>query len=198
MKKNVFFIISLAFLLVSCYPDGPDNYEDLDLVYTNYDENFDFASKGTYALPDKIVKITGNVVEGEDPEFVSEPYNTQMLNLIQSNMTELGWTKTDDPEAADVALLAAVWTNTTIYYWYDYWCWYSYYYCGWGWGYPTVTSYTSGTFVMSMVVAGSEYVDPSTVWTAAINGLVSGAYDASRVTTGIDQAFTQSPYLNTK
>jgi hypothetical protein len=198
MKKNVLFIISLTFLLVSCYPGGADYYEDLDLVYTNYDENFDFASKGTYALPDKIVKITGNMVEGEDPEFVDEPYNTQMLNRIQNNMTNLGWTKTDDPGAADVALLAAVWTNTTIYYWYDYWCWYYYYYCGWGWGYPTVTTYTTGTFVMTMVVAGDEYVDPSTVWTSALNGLVSGAYDASRVTKGIDQAFTQSPYLNTK
>lgn len=29
-------------------------------------------------------------------------------------------------------------------------------------------------------------------------GLVSGSYDANRVTKSIDQAFTQSPYLNTK
>jgi hypothetical protein len=26
-------------------------------------------------MPDKVVKITGNFVEGEDPEFVKEPYN---------------------------------------------------------------------------------------------------------------------------
>ena len=73
MKKNVFFIISLTFLLVSCYPDGPDYYEDLDLVYTNYDDTFDFASKGTFAMPENIVKVTGDLAEGQAPEFVPEP-----------------------------------------------------------------------------------------------------------------------------
>jgi hypothetical protein len=37
-----------------------------------------------------------------------------------------------------------------------------------------------------------------TKWMSAINGLYSGAYDVNRVTTYINQAFTQSPYLNTK
>jgi hypothetical protein len=198
MKKNVFYFIGIIFLMVSCYPDEPVSYSDLDLVYTNYTESFDFASKGTYAVPDKIVKVTGNLAEGQDPEYVKEPYNTQVLDKIQSNMTAMGWTKVDDPATADLALLPAIWTNTTVYYWYDYWCWYSYYYCGYGWSYPSVTSYTSGTLVMALVAAGDEYVDPTSVWTAAINGLVSGSYDASRVNDAIDQAFNQSPYLNTK
>jgi hypothetical protein len=196
MKKNVFLILGTIFLLVSCYPDGPEYYEDLDIVYTNYTETFDFASKGTYAMPDKIVKVTGNLSEDEGPEFVKEPYNTQILNLIENNMTTLGWTRVDDPEDADLALFPAVWTNTTVYYWYDYWCWYYYYYCGWG--YPMVTSYTTGTFVMALVANGDDYIEPSSVWTAALNGLVSGSYNASRVTQAIDQAFKQSPYLNTK
>jgi hypothetical protein len=185
--------------MVSCYPDDTVYYEDTDLVYTNYTETFDFAGKGTYAIPDKIVKITGDLAEGENPEYVKEPYNTQILNKIQSNMTALGWTKVDDPEQADLALMPAAWTNTTVYYWYDYWCWYYYYYCGWGWyGGGYYTSYTSGTLVMGLVASGEEYVDPSIVWTGAINGLLSGAYDVSRVNKGIDQAFKQSPYLDTK
>ena len=198
MKKNVFYLIGIIFLMISCYPDDTAYYEDLDLVFTNYTETFDFASKGTYAMPDKIVKVTGNLVEGQDPEFVQEPYNSQILNKIQDNMTALGWTKVDDPENADLALFPAVWTNTTIVYYYDYWCWYYPYYCGWGYYYPTATSYTTGTFIMSLVAAGDEYLEPSTVWTGAINGLVSGTFELSRVTNGIDQAFEQSPYLNTK
>jgi hypothetical protein len=35
------------------------------------------------------------------------------------------------------------------------------------------------------------------VWTAAINGLLTGAYDADRINSAIDQAFEQSPYLTT-
>ena len=199
MKKNVIFFVGLIFMMVSCYPDEPVSYEDLDLVYTNYTATFDFASKGTYSMPDKIVKITGNLVEGQEPEFVQEPYNTQILNKIESNMTALGWTKVDDPANADLALLPATWTNTTVYYYYDYWCWYYYYYCGWGYyggGYST--SYTTGTLVLTLVASGEEYVDPSNVWISAINGLLSGAYDITRVNNAIDQAFKQSPYLDTK
>lgn len=192
-------LIGIVILLASCYPDGLEYYEETDIVFTNYTEGYDFAGKGTYSIPDKIVKITGNLAEGETPEYVKEPYNTQILNKIESNMSALGWTKVDDPEDASLALMPAVWTNTTIIYWNDYWCWYYYYYCGWGWYYPTyATSYTTGTFVMGLVASGDDYIEPSGVWTAAINGLMSGSYDASRVNKSIDQAFKQSPYLNIK
>jgi hypothetical protein len=200
-KKMIMFWASLLFVyLVSCYPQGPEYYEELDIVYTNYDDQFNFESAGSYSMPDKIVKITGNLADGQDPEFVKEPYGSQMLQLIESNMSDLGWTRTGDPADADLVLFPAVWTNTTIYYWYDYWCWYSYYYCGWGWGwyYPTATSITTGTLVMTLVADGDDYVEPALVWTAAVNGLLSGSYNTSRVTKGVDQAFEQSPYLNTK
>jgi len=198
MKKKIFYLIGIIFLMVSCYPGEIESYDETDIVYTNYTETFDFSSKGTYSIPDKIVKITGNLVDGEDPEYVKEPYNTQILNRIEQNMTDLGWTKVDSPEDADLALMPAVWTNTTVVYWYDYWCWYYYYYCGWGWYYPTYSTYTTGTMVMGLVANGEEYIEPSVVWTAAINGLVSGSYNTTRVTNAIDQAFKQSPYLNTK
>jgi len=198
MKKIVFYLIGIIFLMVSCYPGEIDSYEETDIVFTNYTESFDFASSGTYAMPDNVVKVTGNLAEGQDPEFVSEPYNTQILSNIQSNMTALGWTKVDDPADADVTLMPAVWTNTTVVYWYDYWCWYYYYYCGWGYYYPYYSTYTTGTMVMTMVVSGEGYAEPSSVWIAAINGLLSGYSDESRINSAIDQAFEQSPYLNTK
>lgn len=198
MKKKILFLFSIIIVMTACYPDGPEYYEDLDIVFTNYDDTYDFSGKGTYSMPDKIVKITGNLAEGENPEFVKEPYNTQMLNRIEDNMTALGWTKIDEPENADLVMFPAVWTNTTIYYWNDYWCWYYYYYCDYGWGYPTVTSYTTGTMVLTLVADGDDYVEPSRVWTSIMNGLVSGSYNTNRVNKAIDQSFIQSPYLNTK
>jgi hypothetical protein len=197
MKKNVFYFLGIIFLMVSCYPDGIEYYEDTDLVYTNYTDTFNFASKGTYSIPDKIVEVTGNLTEGETPEYVPEPYNSEILNLVENNMSELGWEKVNDPGTADVVLFPAVWSNTTVVYWYDYWCWYYYYYCGYGWYYPTYTTYTTGTFVMFMLPNG-ESIQPASVWTAAVNGLMSGTYDISRVKKGIDQSFAQSPYLNIK
>ena len=47
------------------------------------------------------------------------------------------------------------------------------------------------------IAEGDDYVQPTNVWTSGINGLLSGRYDVNRVNKGIDQAFTQSPYLKT-
>ena len=195
--KNYVLYVAMAFVLASCYPEGVEYYQDTDLVYTNQDQAFDFAVQASYAMPDRIVKITGDLIEGEEPEFIREPYNSQILGQIESNMNDLGWVKVTDPAEADLVLMPAAWSNTTIYYWYDYWCWYYPWYCGWGWYYPGyVSSYTTGTLVMTLVAAGEDYVEPSRVWTGAINGLLSGAYDVTRVTRGIDQAFNQSQYLD--
>jgi hypothetical protein len=201
MKRKLIYMLGFLVILVSCYPQGPEYYEEMDVVYTNYDESFDFTSQRTYSMPEKIVKITGNIIQGENPEFVKEPYNTQILDQIQSLMSELGWTRAEDPQQADVLLIPVSWKNTTVYYWYDYWCWWYPYYCGWGWyypSYPVSSSVTSGTLVMSLVADGDEYIEPSVVWTSAINGLLSGSYDVSRINRAIDQAFEQSPYLNIK
>ena len=199
MRKKFYALALIAVLSFfgGCYPDGVENYEDTDVVYTNYDDSFSFVSKGTYSMPNKIVKITGNLVEGETPEFVKEPYNSQILQKIETNMTSMGYTKAADPLNADMVMFPAVWTNTNIYYYYDYWCWYYPYYCGWGWGYPSVSSYTTGTLLMTLVADGDEFVQPANVWTAAVNGLLSGYYDVSRVNKAIDQAFAQSSYLKT-
>lgn len=198
MKKKFILYLGIALLMVSCYPGGTEYYEDTDIVYTDYDPAYDFASKSAYAIPDKIVELTGKELEGEDPEFVEEPYNTQMLNQMKTNMAALGWTEVEDPADADLVLFPAVWTNTTVYYWYNYWCWYYPYYCGWGWGYPSVSSYTTGTLLMTLLSDGEDHVTPAQVWTGGLNGLLSGAFNTDRVTRAIDQAFTQSPYLSLK
>jgi hypothetical protein len=199
MRQKILVMAMIAGLSIlwGCYPDGAEYYEETDVVYTNYDDTYNFASKGTYSMPNKIVKITGELKDGEDPEFVKEPQNTQVLQKIEANMTAMGYTKVTDPATADLVLFPAVWTNTTIYYYYDYWCWYYPYYCGWGWGYPSYSSYTTGTLLMTLIADGDEYVQPTNVWTATANGLMSGYYDVSRVNKAIDQAFKQSAYLKT-
>jgi hypothetical protein len=120
-------------------------------------------------------------------------------------MTDLGWTKVDVNSDPDVQLLPAAWTTTTIVsggYWGGYYCWWYPYYCGGGgWYYPyyPVSSYSTGTMVISMIDAKHEGTDGGLplVWTAAMNGLLSGTYETNRVNQGIDQAFKQSPYLKT-
>jgi hypothetical protein len=205
MKQKILAMAFIAGLLFfgGCYPDGAEYVNELDIVYSVYDQDFDFQAKGTYSLPDKIVKITGD--DEGIPEFVDDRYAQPTLAQIDKNMKALGWTKVG-ADVADVQILPAAWTTTEIFYWGywgDYWCWYYPYYCGgYGWYYPyypTVSSYTTGTVLMTMVDPKSESAIGSkkVVWTSAINGLYQGSYSESRVSTAIDQAFTQSPYLKT-
>ena len=210
MNSKIYSLATVVLLTVlfGCYPGGAEYVDEYHITYSNYDKTFDFVSKGTYSLPNKIMKITGDVisVNPQPPEYVKDIYGVPMLAQIDANMASLGWTKVDVNSNPDVQLLPAAWESTAIIYggyWGGYWCWYYPYYCGGGWYYPyvPVTTYTTGTLVMTMV-------DPSTlgestdgnkhvVWTGAINGLLAGTYDVTRVNRGIDQAFKQSPYLKT-
>ena len=86
-------------------------------------------------------------------------------------------------------------------------------YPGWGWWYPpcfgcggywppTFVSYSwnTGTVVMTLFdgeTVGDGNEDVEAAWIGGLNGVLSSsANGASRITTGIDQAFTQSPYLS--
>jgi hypothetical protein len=201
MKRRisiVAFIFSIL-MLWGCYPQGPEYAEDMDIVLTSHNKDFDYSGKTTYAMPDKIVKITGNLLEGETPEYIKD--SQRILDMIEANMTAYGWTKVDVDASPDVLLLPAAWETTTIYYWYDYWGWW---YGGyWGWYYPyyppvSYTSYTTGTLLMTIIdpneVSTDEY--PIKVWAGAINGLLTGSYSETRVREGIDKAFAISPYLD--
>ena len=91
MKKQFIGIIFLTLLLTGCYPDGPDYARDLDVVYTQFDETYDFSAKSTFALPDEIV-IGVNFVDGDTvPEYMKDIYATPILAAIQANMESNGW-----------------------------------------------------------------------------------------------------------
>ena len=71
-KLTSFLVVATSVLLLGCYPQGPEFTEDLDVVLTNFEDDYDFSSRNTYAMPDKIVKITGNLIEGDDPIFIPD------------------------------------------------------------------------------------------------------------------------------
>jgi hypothetical protein len=206
MKRKISFIafITSIFLFTGCYPGGPDYIEEMDVVLTKHNDTYDFTVKGTYAIPDKIVKVTGNMIEGETPEFVPDITGRPILARIETNMTAYGWQKVDIAQNPDMVLVPAAWETTTVFYWYDYWYyWWGGYYPAWGWGgyYPPVyyDSYTTGTLVMALIdksVVGASG-NPVTQWTGAISGIMTSVYNATRINTAIDKAFAVSPYLKT-
>ena len=201
-KMHSLTFLALVTVLFGCYPEGPEYADELDIAYSNFDKDYNFAAKGTYSMPDKIVIITGK--DNAPPEYIKDIYAVPILAQIDQNMKALGWTKVAGNTNEDVQLMPASWSSTTIIYggyYGGYWCWYYPYYCGGGWYYPyyPVSSYSTGSLVMTMTDPNLESTDGSkrVVWTGAINGLLSGSYNGGRVAKGIDQVFTQSPYLKT-
>jgi len=202
MKWNNHFsklMIACVCVLAACYPGGIEFAEDTDVVFTNYNPEFNFASKGTFAIPDKIVKITGNAITGDPPKYMPAVLADPMLAKISANLTALGYTKVDISQNPSLILAPAALETTTVVYWYNYWGWYwGGYYPGWGYPYyPSVSSYSTGTLVMVLIdptiTAGDG--NPKGQWTAGLNGILTNTYDLNRINKLIDQAFLQSPYL---
>lgn len=205
---NRFFKFSLlttmsVFVLAGCYPGGPDFTEDLDVVYTTFDDQYNFGAANTYAMPDQIVidvevSISGDTVY----EYMKDIYATPILQRIDANMASRGFQKVDVSANPDLLMMPAALSSTTYFYSYWYCWWYGGYWGGWGWYYPpyyTVSSYTTGSMILSLSDPNSDNpINQSPVaWLAAANGLMSNNFDIARVLDAIDQAFEQSDYLTT-
>jgi len=213
--RNKFYqwlVLPVIIAIASCYPKGAEFAEDLDLVYTNYAQGFDFKTKHTFAIPDSVIKITGNVFSDPDgdhkPEFANPAYATAILNAIKTNMANYGWTLVNKNSNPDVVLLVSTITTTNLYYYYDWWYWgwyYPGYNPGWGWYYPGyyppyVTGYRSGSVFVQMVNNSphpGQGENVTVLWSCILNGLAEGstANISGRITTGINNGFAQSPYL---
>lgn len=208
LKKLVvlFSILILSTLfLYSCYPDYGLTTSDYDTVITVFDNTADF-KKPTYAMPDTVVHF---VEEGEE-DNVDRSKDALILRTIADNMARLKYERVPLDTSADapgfVILVGVTVTDNYGAAYYPGWG----YWGGWGWwggypgwGYPggtVVYSYTTGTIFMSMLDPDKINSDETfgAVWLARINGVVSNSSTSNvnnRITTRINDAFNQSPYL---
>ncbi len=212
MKKiNFILLLFVGFALAGCYPQYDPVYtEDLDLVLTNYDNKFNFGGIKTYALPDSVVKISGEEFNGK-VEHANPAIASTILTSIRSNMNSNGWTEVDElaTPGPDVIILPSTTQNTNVYYYYNMGYWGGYYpgyYPGYGYGWyypmyypPVATSYKTGSLLMQMTYPTDTAVNGriTVLWTGLVNGLLEGtnAEIQVRVKNTINQAFKQSPYL---
>ena len=169
-------------------------------------------------MPDTIAFFTTE----EDEDFDNfEYWEALILSEVATNFEEQGYVMIDSVEAAInppdmvamVSGIAAVQTGTVWYpgpgYWWGYyppgWGWNP----GWGWYYPpgyggyySTYSYATGTisiFLADFESAGNEIPDGIELeWNANIDGLLKGIVDKGKIKKYVNQAFVQSPYLNSK
>jgi Domain of unknown function (DUF4136) len=189
--SSLLILVSLVFALQSCYPGDEITPADTDIVATFYDKAANFDTKLTYAIRDSITRLD----EDGNPVFEAGPYDAQIINKIKTNLDNTGFTEVANPSDADVIVFVAAnnstWVSGGCYSW-----WYSWYYPYYGWCYPVYYTYETGTLIIVMLDANATE-QKDALWVATINGILedSSAGILDRVYKGIDQAFTQSPYL---
>lgn len=193
---NFICLISIAGLLASCYPKGPDTVSDFDLTVTTYDETYDFKSNSTYSIPDKIV--TGITISQGDTtyEYMNQQAANSILSAMKDQMNNYGWSEVDVDANPDMVLVPG--TITTTNYFYSYW--YNWWYGGYYWYYPpyySASSYTTGTLLMVLADPNESNIlnTSEAKWIGACNGILSQTGSISRVVDAVDQAFEQSEYL---
>jgi len=180
-------VFASSAFFISCYPGDELSVSDLDVIATFFEADANFATKLDYAMPRMIFDLNDSSMQvGSDAENV--------LDVIDENMTELGFTNLgEDTTMADVIMVAFKTSST----WVSGGCYPTYYPYYYGWCYPVAYSYQTGTFLIVMIDRQNR-AEPNAIWVAGINGVLEGSTNASltaRVHDGIHQAFEQSPYL---
>ena len=200
-----------AALLVSACEKTPDTGKlDNDyLVYTNYDDDTDFAKFVTFYVPDSVLIITGNA---DKPKYL---YGTPASEIIIANYVEgmegAGYVRTLDKNLADLGLQVSYVEETYQFryinnypWWYGYpWYWNFGYWGNWGgwyWPYNVTYSYSTGSVLGELVdltIPEGTSKQLKVVWSSYISGLLNsnGTLNTTSVQEAINQAFSQSPYL---
>jgi len=208
--RNILRATGLAVIvgagLAACYPERTNQPNNYASITTIHDTLMAFNSVTTFYVPDSVVHLGPS--GGSDN--ISHAFDSLIIARTAANMTSRGYTRVDDPLAADLTLNPAV----TLVDNYDFtgldWC------VTWGWAYPwTCTGwipgyptdiigfeYSAATVLIPMAdLSGGVppiIARPPAVWLAGLNGVVSGnsaSIIADQIANGINQAFAQSPYI---
>lgn len=209
MKKEFLVLLMAPLAFTSCEKDADtDKLDNNFVVYTNYDKNANFSSFSTYYLPDSILIIG----DKKEAEYWNDENAQLIINTYATNMANRGYLRTDNKEEADLGLQVSYVKNTyfvTNYgepqWWWGYPGYWGVPYWGdWGdWYYPyAITySYSTGSFVTELLnldAPQGQNAQLPVLWTAYMSGVLSGStsVNVELAIEAVDQAFTQSAYLN--
>ncbi len=207
--KKILFISAAVLLLAAChkepYPqDGDNEY----LVYTSPGKDVNFKNYKTFDIADSLLIIG----EKDKPVYSQSQSALALIQAYRTNMEKAGFIYTPSNPDADlgVQLTYIVKTERYVkyyddpYWWLDYpGYWPSGYWGNWtGYYYPrpVVYTYTTNALLADIVnLTGEQDADKplEVLWTSYIGGPASSSLqqDVQRLTSAVDQAFVQSPYL---
>ena len=207
--KKILFISAAVLLLAAChkepYPqDGDNGY----LVYTSPGKDVNFKNYKTFDIADSLLIIG----EKDKPVYSQTQSALALIQAYRTNMEKAGFIYTPSNPDADlgVQLTYVIKTERYVkyyddpYWWLDYpGYWPSGYWGNWtGYYYPrpVVYTYTTNALLADIVnLTGEQDAGKplEVLLTSYIGGPASSSLqlDIQRLTSAVDQAFVQSPYL---
>ncbi|MDX2475328.1 MAG: DUF4136 domain-containing protein [Candidatus Krumholzibacteria bacterium] len=196
---------ALALSLAACYPGGPEELDDIGLVVTFNSPDVNYAGLMTYSMEDTVAVLD---VDDSSAEPLDTQFNPTILQALQDKMAARGFTREMNPEnnKPDVWLAVGAVKSTTWFSWTSWGYWGGYYPPSYGGGYyPSggVANFEQGSIVWQALDLRdiADPTDPATpppvMWRAGINGALSSSNSAThgKITEGITQGFSQSPYM---
>ena len=210
MRKKVSLLSAILVLgfLASCTkypPDAQRMQEDL-VIYTQVDETKDFNQFATFAIVDSV-----SYIDDKDSAHVRTPDVAALLDQIILNMQNRGFVKVDKDQNPDLGISVSIVKTTKSYVYYPGWWWgYPGYYPPDYWGYPDywwyypyypayISTYASGSLIIDMfdLVNITPEKQIPIAWNAHVRALLTGRHTLDQIKQSIDQAFTQTPSIQT-
>jgi hypothetical protein len=194
-------LLGMLVVLGACYPGGPEDLDDLDLVLTFRDQSVDFSGLARYAMLDTVFELD---VDDSSAEPLDPRFDPTILESLQRNMESRGFVRETDPanNPPDVWLeVGAIKSDVWVYYYR-----WGYYPPGWGCCYypPSLgtAKFDQGSIVWQLLdLRNYDPNDPDAVapvmWYGGINGALSSSNSTNheKIAAGIDQGFAQSTYV---
>jgi hypothetical protein len=211
LSRFLLFVFAVVVIIgsASCRKDPDfDKLSTNFVVGTNIDKAAVFSSYKTYYISDTIGYITGS---GTDTILYDA--NAKMLvDAVKQNMNARGYTFVPKSSKPDVGFNMGIAKNITIGVYYPGWWWgYPGWWYPWYWGYGSYSYYypwsiayavTTGTVSLEMVDLKNA---PNkrrlqVLWSSLMGGAIGSSTPGNfqNGVTSINQAFTQSPAIQTK
>ena len=113
--------------LPACYPNSPENFTELDVVATFFDDTEDFGANKNYFLLDSVLHIVGT-----DSVPISRDQDSLILATVATNMDGLNYNRVGTSPQADVVMVVSATATNNYQGFVSYPC------CGagWGWWWP--------------------------------------------------------------
>lgn len=207
--KKILFITAVVLLAAACHKEPyPQDADNEYLVYTSPGKDVNFSQFQTFDIADSLL-----VIGQTDKPMYSQSQNAlALIQAYRTNMEKRGFIYTPSNPDADLGIQLTYIIKTeryvqyydNPYWWLDYpGYWPAGYWGNWtGFYYPRPVTYTYTTNALLADIVNLTGEEQNgkpleVLWTSYIGGpaglTIQG--DVKRMTSAVDQAFAQSPYL---